>query len=307
MNPMAVSDFQSMMLPLLEAIGDGAEHSNSAIADVVAQCCGVTAEDRDLLLPSGQQTVFTNRVAWAKTYLKKAGLLRSPNRGTLQITELGQGVLKNKPAKITLRFLKQVGGADCLKSSSKTVAVLDEESISESSTATPNDLIEAGYQSLHDALIEEIIEQVKRCSPQFFERLVVQLLVAMGYGGSLEDAGQVLGRSGDGGIDGTIKEDKLGLDVICIQAKRWEGTVGRPVVQAFAGSMEGFRARKGVLITTSNFSKDAEDYITRIERKIVLVDGERMAELMIAHNVGVTVMQTYEIKRVDSDFFTEDE
>ena len=175
------------------------------------------------------------------------------------------------------------------------------------STATPNDLVEAGYKSLRDALIEDIIEQVKRCSPQFFERLVVKLLVAMGYGGSLEDAGQVLGRSGDGGIDGTIKEDKLGLDVICIQAKRWEGTVGRPVVQAFAGSMEGFRARKGVLITTATFSKEAEDYITRIERKIVLVDGQRMAELMIAHNVGVTVMQTYEIKRVDSDFFAEEE
>ncbi len=162
-------------------------------------------------------------------------------------------------------------------------------------------------QSLRDELIVEIIEQVKRCSPQFFERLDVKLLVAMGYGGSFKDAAQVLGRSGDGGIDGTIKEDKLGLDVICIQAKRWEGTVGRPVVQAFAGSMEGFRARKGVLITTSTFSKDAEDYITRIERKIVLVDGQRMAELMIAHNVGVTVMQTYEIKRVDSDFFAEEE
>ena len=267
----------------------------------------VAAEDLQLMHSGGEQTVFYNRVAWGKTYLKKGGLLKSPKRGTIQITESGQRVLKNKPAKIDIRFLKQIGGADCLKPTPATEVVLAEESVSETSAATPEDLIEDGYQSLREELILEIIEQVKRCSPRFFERLVVKLLVAMGYGGSLEDAGQVLGRSGDGGIDGTIKEDKLGLDVICIQAKRWEGTVGRPVVQAFAGSMEGFRARKGVLITTSTFSKDAEDYITRIERKIVLVDGQRMAELMIAHNVGVTVVQTYEIKRVDSDFFAEEE
>lgn len=304
---MAVPDFQSMMLPLLEAIADGAEHSNTSVYDTVARQMNVAAEDLQLMHSGGEQTVFYNRVAWAKTYLKKGGLLKSPKRGTIQITESGQRVLKNKPSKIDIRFLKQIGGADCLKPSPATDVVLVEDSVNESSSATPEDLIEAGYQSLREELILEIIEQVKRCSPQFFERLVVKLLVAMGYGGSLEDAAQVLGRSGDGGIDGTIKEDKLGLDVICIQAKRWEGTVGRPVVQAFAGSMEGFRARKGVLITTSNFSKDAEDYVTRIERKIVLVDGQRMAELMIAHNVGVTVMQTYEIKRVDSDFFTEDE
>ena len=296
-----------MMLPLLEAIADGAEHSNSAVYDSVAKRMKVSAEDLQLMHSGGEQTVFYNRVAWGKTYLKKGGLIQSPKRGTIQITESGQRVLKNKPAKIDLRFLKQIGGADCLKPLRPKEVLLAEESISELSAETPDELIEAGYQSLRDELILDIIEQVKRCSPQFFERLVVKLLVAMGYGGSLEDAGQVLGRSGDGGIDGTIKEDKLGLDVICIQAKRWEGTVGRPVVQAFAGSMEGFRARKGVLITTATFSKEAEDYITRIERKIVLVDGQRMAELMIAHNVGVTVMQTYEIKRVDSDFFAEEE
>ena len=304
---MSIPDFQSMMLPLLEAIAEGAEHSNSAAYDLVAKRMNVAAEDLQLMHSGGEQTVFYNRVAWGKTYLKKGGLLKSPKRGTIQITESGQQVLKNKPPKINLRFLKQIGGADCLKPARTTEAIPAEESITESSAATPEDLIEAGYQSLRDELIVEIIEQVKRCSSQFFERLVVKLLVAMGYGGSLEDAAQVLGRSGDGGIDGTIKEDKLGLDVICIQAKRWEGTVGRPVVQAFAGSMEGFRARKGVLITTATFSKEAEDYITRIERKIVLVDGQRMAELMIAHNVGVTVMQTYEIKRIDSDFFAEEE
>jgi restriction system protein len=304
---MAVPDFQSMMLPLLEALADGAEHSNAAVYDTVARQMNVAAEDLQLMHSGGEQTVFYNRVAWGKTYLNKGGLLKSPRRGTIQITESGQRVLKTRPPKIDIRFLKQIGGGDWLKPSPSKEVVQDEEPISETGAATPEDLIEAGYQSLREELILEIIEQVKRCSPQFFERLVVKLLVAMGYGGSLEDAAQVLGRGGDGGIDGTIKEDKLGLDVICIQAKRWEGTVGRPVVQAFAGSMEGFRARKGVLITTSNFSKDATDYVTRIERKIVLVDGQRMAELMIGHNVGVTVMQTYEIKRVDSDFFVEDE
>lgn len=302
---MAVPDFQSMMLPLLEAIADGAEHSNAEIAEIIAARLGVTNADREIMLPSGQQTVFTNRVAWAKAYLKKAGLLQSPKRGTLQLTADGTKALAEKLDRINIRYLRKFESFEKSRSApdvSETPVVSGDVV-----AATPEELIDAGYQSLRDELIVEIIEQVKRCSPQFFERLVVKLLVAMGYGGSLEDAAQVLGRSGDGGIDGTIKEDKLGLDVICIQAKRWEGTVGRPVVQAFAGSMEGFRARKGVLITTSSFSKDAEDYITRIERKIVLVDGQRMAELMIAHNVGVTVMQTYEIKRVDSDFFTEGE
>jgi len=152
-----------------------------------------------------------------------------------------------------------------------------------------------------------LIERIKACSPVFFERLVVRLLVAMGYGGSLADAGQAVGRSGDGGIDGIIKEDKLGLDVVCIQAKRWEATVGRPVVQAFAGSMEGYRARKGVLITTSEFSKDAQEYVTRIERKIVLIDGRTLAEFMIDYDIGTTTSQTYAVKKADSDFFVEEE
>ena len=306
---MAVPDFQSMMLPLLEVIADGAEHSNASVADELAKRMNVSDEDRQLLLPSGEQTVFTNRVAWAKAHFKKAGLLASPKRGALRITDVGKKTLAGKPAKINQRFLRQFEGYyghQQKVTSTEAQSALDQVD-SEPARATPEELIDSGYQSLRDELIDEIIEQVKRCTPQFFERLSVKLLVAMGYGGSFDDAAQVLGRSGDGGIDGTIKEDKLGLDVIYIQAKRWEGTVGRPTVQAFAGSMEGFRARKGVMITTSNFSKEAEDYITRIERKIVLVDGQRMAELMIAHNVGVSVARAYEIKRIDSDFFVEDE
>lgn len=301
---MAVPDFQSMMLPLLEAIADGAEHSNAEVANAIARRLSISDEDRQQLLPSGEQTVFTNRVAWAKAHLKKAGLLLSPKRGTLQITADGQKVAAENP-KVNLRFLRSFECYDWHKI--RRLATEPMADADQPESATPEEQIEAGWKSLRDELSADILDQVKRCSPQFFERLVVRLLVAMGYGGSLEDAGQVLGRSGDGGIDGIIKEDKLGLDVLCIQAKRWEGTVGRPVVQAFAGSMDGIRARKGVLITTSSFSKDAQDYVGNIEKKIVLVDGERLAELMIAHNIGVTLARSYDIKRVDSDFFAEDE
>ena len=174
-------------------------------------------------------------------------------------------------------------------------------------TKTPDEVLEASFQDLRTALADELLDQVKQCSPRFFERLVVDLLVAMGYGGSISDAGQAIGRTGDGGIDGIIKEDKLGLDVVCVQAKRWEKTVGRPEVQAFAGSMEGMRARKGVMITTSSFSREAEDYVGRIERKIVLIDGRRLADLMIDHDIGVTTARRYTVKRLDSDYFVEDE
>lgn len=303
---MSVPDFQSMLSPLLEAVSDGAEHRNGAAYEVVSRQMKVSPEDLQLMHSGGEQTVFYNRVAWAKTYLKKAGLIESPKRGTIRITEAGLDALHKRPEKINVRFLKSLAGDEWRKASVPEIEDVGADPAVEVD-ATPEEQIEAGFQTLKGVLQSDLLDQVKRCSPQFFERLVVRLLVAMGYGGSLEDAGQVVGKSGDGGIDGIIKEDKLGLDVLCIQAKRWEGTVGRPVVQAFAGSMEGFRARKGVLITTSSFSKDAEEYVGRIERKIVLVDGERLAELMIAHNIGVTLTRSYEIKRVDSDFFVEDE
>lgn len=171
---------------------------------------------------------------------------------------------------------------------------------------TPEELIERSYQVMQDALSEELLELVKSCSHQFFEQLVIDLLVAMGYGGSIEDAGKAVGRSGDGGIDGIIKEDKLGLDIVCVQAKRWDAnTVGRPAIQAFAGSMEAHRAKKGVFITTSRFSADATDYINRIERKIVLIDGKMLAGMMIEHNVGMNPYKTYVLKRIDSDYFEE--
>jgi restriction system protein len=304
-----IPDFQSMMLPLLQAISDGNDHTNREVADTLTKMLELTEADRERMLPSGQQTLYVNRLAWVKAHLKKAGLVDSPARGYLRITEQGKQVLSRKPDKINLRFLTQFPSYDWHKyvPVSERKKPEPDEMVPADDTDTPEELLESSYETLREQLASDLLEKTRGCSPAFFERLVVRLLVAMGYGGSLADAGQAIGRTGDGGIDGLIKEDKLGLDVVCVQAKRWEGSVGRPVVQAFAGSMEGFRARKGVLITTGAFSKDALDYVNKIERKIVLIDGKALAEFMIDHGIGVTTARTYTLNKVDSDYFVEDE
>jgi len=238
--------------------------------------------------------------------LKKAGLIESPARGRVRITQAGRDALGRNPKQIDNEFLKQFPSFVEFKSTNSSPEQLEapDETVS---NATPEELLDASYSTLRSALADELIERVKSCSPEFFERLVVELLVAMGYGGSLADAGQAIGRSGDAGIDGIIKEDRLGLDVVCIQAKRWKATVGRPEVQAFAGSMEGYRSKKGVLITTSSFSKDAEEYVKHIERKIVLLDGTKLAQFMIDCGIGVSVANTYVVKRLDHDYFSDDD
>lgn len=296
---MSIPDFQSFMLPLLETIVDGREFSNREAADLLARRFGLTEEELEVMLPSGQQ-VFTNRLAWAKSYLKKAGLLSSPSRGMIQITEEGREALSEKPEKINIAFLKRFASYTWHKKPPGNGGGV-------TATQTPEEIIEESYQALRAELADDLLSRIKDCSPRFFERLVVRLLVAMGYGGSLADAGQAIGKSGDGGIDGIIKEDKLGLDIVCLQARRWANTVGRPFVQAFAGSMEGFRARKGVMITTSSFSREARDYVERTERKIILIEGERLAELMIDHDIGVTNTNTYALKKADLDFFVEED
>jgi restriction system protein len=302
---MPIPDYQDFMLPLLQAVSDGKDYHIRDLTGRLADTLGLSLDQRQQLLPSGQQSVVANRVAWAKTYLKKAGLLDSPKRGYIRISSEGCKALGTHPAKIDNEFLKKY--ASFVDFYGRPGAEDDSDAEPPVPAKTPDEVLESSYLDLRLALADELLEQIKGCSPQFFERLVVELLVAMGYGGTLADAGQAIGKTGDGGIDGIIKEDKLGLDVVCIQAKRWEATVGRPVVQAFAGSMEGVRARKGVLITTSSFSKDAEEYVGRIERKIVLIDGKRLTQLMIDHNIGVTTARTYAIKRLDSDYFVEDE
>jgi restriction system protein len=292
------------MLPVLELIADGQDHRLRDLTKTVSDRFGLTESERAEILPSGQQTVISNRVAWAKTYLKKARLLANPVRGMVRITDEGKKVLDQKPARIDNDFLRKYGS---FAEFYKKTAPLEAKNNHPEVAATPEESLESAYSILHDALADELLDKVKSCSPTFFEQLVVDLLVAMGYGGSLADAGQAIGKSGDGGIDGIIKEDKLGLDVVCIQAKRWEKTVGRPEVQAFAGSMEGMRAKKGVLITTASFSKDAEEYINRIERKIVLIDGRRLAQLMIEHDIGVATARSYVVKKLDFDFFDGEE
>lgn len=293
------------MLPLLKIASDRQEHSMNEVKEALASQLKLADNDRKELLPSGRQSRYGNRVAWARVHLGKAGLLESTGRGKFRITERGLNVLRSEPDSITIKYLMQFSEFAEFRSLSRQNDRQDDND--EEPSQTPEEILESSYQSLRRALAQELLDRIKRCSSQFFENLVVDLLVAMGYGGSRKDAGQAVGQSGDGGIDGIIKEDRLGLDVVYIQAKRWEGTVGRPVVQAFAGSLEGQRARKGVLITTSQFSQDAKDYVSRIEKKIVLVDGEQLAQLMIDYSIGVNEVTRYTVKKIDLDYFGEEQ
>jgi restriction system protein len=304
---MAVPDFQSVMLPFLEILQDGRERTMREVTEALATRFQLTEEQLQEHLPSGPQSLFYNRVAWAKTHLKNAGLIENPIRGKVRISDAGQKVLLQKPSIINCRFLKQF--SSYLKFIGQSSIQGDdehEESVIESAQ-TPLELLDASFNTLRKATIEDLLVRLKSCSPGFFEQVVVRLLRAMGYGGVAGDS-SVTGKSGDGGIDGIIKEDKLGLDVVCIQAKRWDGSVGRPVIQGFVGSMDYIRAKKGVILTTSQFTKDALDFVDRIEgKKVVLIDGSALAELMIEHNVGVNPTKLYELKEVSNDFFDEDE
>jgi restriction system protein len=301
---MAIPDYQSIMMPLLRYAEDRQEHSLQATIEYVATLFGLSEEERSELLPSGKQAIIHNRVGWARTYLKKAGLLESTRRSHFVITAQGLEVLASHPDKIDVKFLRQFEKFVEFQTTKKSEAASGDDT-SEPTTQTPEETLQNAHKLLTAELSDEILDLLMKCSPAFFERLVVELLVAMGYGGSMKEAGQALGKSGDGGIDGIIKEDRLGLDIIYIQAKRWEGVVGRPEIQKFAGALQGKRSRKGVFLTTSSFSKEATEFASLIESKIILIDGARLTELMIEHNIGVTPVEKYEVKRVDSDYFTE--
>jgi restriction system protein len=264
--------------------------------------------DLEEKIPSGVQTKYTNRVYWSTVYLAKAGVLERPRRGVVVITARGRELLAENHPKITIKLLDrfpefvEFHRGDSPASGSKPIQ--PDASDKPEDSETPEEKLESSFIALQSALASELLNEVKKCSPVFFEELVVKLLVAMGYGGSVEAAGKAVGKSGDDGIDGIINEDKLGLDVVYIQAKKWADTiVGRPVVQAFAGSLEGHRARKGIIITTSGFSQEAREYVQRIEKKIILIDGKRLADLMVEHDVGVTPARTYKLKKLDQDFF----
>jgi restriction system protein len=301
---MAIPDYQSVMLPLLRFASDRQEHRFRQAIESLAEEFNLSDDERKQLLPSGRKATFDDRVSWASTYLKKAGLLKSTRRGYFQITDRGLEVLKQPPARITNEFLEQFPEFVEFKTRRKKPKVQLPEDEEEQ---TPEGAIESAYQRLNEDLAADLLETVMECSPTFFERLVVDLLVKMGYGGTRKEAGQAIGRTSDEGIDGIINEDRMGLDVVYIQAKKWDNTVvGRPEIQKFAGALQGQRARKGIFITTSSFSKAAYDYVSRIDSKIVLIDGELLSQLMIDYNVGVAPVASYELKRIDSDYFLEE-
>ena len=266
----------------------------------------MTAEEIDERLPSGKQTIIRNRVAWAGTYLKKSGLLVRPERGHLQITETGQTALKEQPDQIDITYLRQFDAFNAFHSVKESGETIGSQTDIFEQNTDPVERLEKAHDEIQQELMDELLSMVKQQTPKFLEELVVELMQAMGYGGWSKESGEATQYTADGGIDGIINEDPLGLDTIYLQAKRYtNGTIGRPDIQAFVGALEMKRARKGVFITTSQFSAEALQYVGMIEKKIVLIDGKKLAELMVTHDKGVAVKDTYQVKTIDSDYFVD--
>lgn len=303
---MPIPDYQTVMLPLLKLTADRQEHKIGDLVETLATQFRLTEDERKELLLSGQTFVFGSRVGWARTYLKKAGLLDSQKRATVQITERGLSVLNQNPPKIDVKLLRQFPEFLEFQNTKKddedaVVSVVDLNN-----TQTPEETLESAYQSIRKSLAQELRKKIIEQPPAFFEKLVVELLVKMGYGGSLKDAGKATRLTNDEGIDGIIKEDKLGLDFIYIQAKRWDNqSVGRPDIQSFVGALDGQRANKGIFITTSRFADSAKEYVKTITKKVILIDGQQLAEFMIDYGLGVSTATTYDVKKLDSDYFGE--
>ncbi|BAU57792.1 Mrr restriction system protein [Halorhodospira halochloris] len=305
---MAVPDFQSLMLPLLKFSADGEEHTMQEAREGLAKIMELSQEDLEERLPSGRQSTFANRVAWAKVYLTQAGVLESPKRGKFHISDRGRKILSENPDRIDIKFLQRFEEFQAFRqaSSKNRTEKVTHTGEDETATTTPEETLEQAYQQLRDETANELLHLVKDNTPEFFEKLVVHLIVSMGYGGSVNEAGRATRKTADEGIDGVIKEDRLGLETIYLQAKRWEAAVGRPEIQKFVGALHGQRAKKGVFITTSRFSKEALDYVGQIDPKVVLIDGADLVQLMIDHGVGVSTATIYEVRKVDTDFFIED-
>jgi restriction system protein len=301
-----IPDFQTIMLPLLSFTKDGKEHNIREAIDSLAKYFSLTAEEQQELLPSGTQAIFDNRVAWAKSHILKAGLLESPRRSFFKITERGKDALLKNPIQINMAFLKQYPEyLEFIKPNKESGSRGITDHV-DHSQGTPEEILDDSYQRIRRTLAQDLLLKIKASPPAFFERLVVELLVKMGYGGSIQDAGRATRITGDEGIDGIIKEDKLGLDFIYIQAKRWgDKTVGRPDIQSFVGALDGQRASKGIFITTSKFADTAQEYVKTITKKVILVDGEQLAGFMIDYGLGVSTTVTYELKRIDNDYFGE--
>jgi restriction system protein len=300
---MAVPKFQEIMLPMLNLAADEKIWALADAREELARHFQLTREEQEELLPSGRQARFANRVAWAKVYLQRGGLLSSPERAYFQITERGKDVLANPPDEISINFLSQYPEFQDFRN--RSVKQDNTESGNENDSDTPEEILESAYITIRKSLISDLLDRVKSCSPRFFEYLVVDLLLKMGYGRAGGGTGECVGQSGDEGIDGIISEDRLGLEMVYLQAKRWEGTVGRPEIQKFVGALHGRRARKGVFITTGSFSSEAKAYVQNIDPKVALVDGRQMAEYMIDFGLGVSLAKAYEVKKIDSDYFDE--
>ncbi len=298
---MAVPEFQSFFKPLLDIGADGKEHSLKEARDVIAKKMGIPEADLKELLPSGNQTKFDNRVAWAKSYFVQAKVFETPRRGYFRITQRGLELHKKGHTRIDVKILNQY--PEFVEFHTAKSPKNEEADVA---AETPEESLQKAYESIRNDLVGQILERIRAHSPDFFEKLVVDLMVAMGYGGSRADAGKSVGTVGDEGIDGIIKEDKLGLDVVYLQAKRWDGTVGRPEIQRFVGALHGKRAKKGVFITTGKFSEDAARFVETIDPKVILIDGRTLADLMVDYGLGTTTTARYELKRIDSDYFGEE-
>ncbi len=300
---MGIPDFQSFFKPLLDLASDQNEHSLNEAREVISKKMNLSEEDLQDLLPSGKDKTFNNRVAWAKSYFVQAKVLESTKRAHFKITDRGLDLLNQGHERIDVKILNQYPEFVEFHTAKPTKGG---EIDNGNQLETPEELLEKAYESIRNDLAGEILSKIKGNSPQFFEKLVIDLMIALGYGGSRESAGKSIGKSGDEGIDGIINEDRLGLDIIYLQAKRWEGTVGRPEIQKFVGALHGQRARKGVFITTGRFSDDATRYVGTIDPKVILIDGKKLAELMIDYDLGTATTASYNIKKADSDYFEEE-
>ncbi len=301
---MPVPDFQTLMLPALRLLGQQSPRTSVEVRHSLAAEFSLTEQDLSELLPSGRQTTFANRVAWAYSYLKQAALIGSPKRGVYEISERGRSILAEDPKRIDIPFLSRFPEFQAFRQPSvEQIPGMPASTPIASQELTPDEQIRAGYKRLRESLGIQLLERVKAVAPAGFEQLVIDVLVGLGYGGSLADAGKVVGGGGDEGIDGIIKEDRLGLDSIYVQAKRWQHTVGRPEIQRFAGALQGQRARKGIFITTSTFSADAIAYASNSQISIVLIDGRMLVELMMDAHIGVAPSEEIKILKQDEDYF----
>ncbi len=302
---MGIPDFQSFFKPLLDLASDQKEHSVNETREAMSKKMNLSEKDLQDLLPSGKDKTFNNRVHWAKSYFVQAKVLESTKRAHFKITDRGLDLLKQGHERIDVKILNQYPEFVEFHTAKPNVTKGGEIN-NTNQLETPEELLEKAYESIRNDLAGEILSKIKGNSPQFFEKLVIDLMIALGYGGSRESAGKSIGKSGDEGIDGIINEDRLGLDIIYLQAKRWEGTVGRPEIQKFVGALHGQRARKGVFITTGRFSDDATKYVGTIDPKVILIDGKKLAELMIDYDLGTATTASYNIKKADSDYFEEE-